>query len=124
MKTAKCLILLAVLLPLAGCRKDDACDIRGDWSFHHDNVTYDSLRFVGSRESGTVEQVGSDALHGTYTVTGKDVSFNYEYRLDHLSWRCSFVGAFESDDLMTGTMDFLAPFQPYNWSEEVVGERL
>lgn len=123
MKKAMCLVLLAALLSLAGCGKDDAYDIRGDWSFRRDGAEEIALRFVGSRESGTVQQIGPGGGQGSYTVTGKDVVFNYaSTNIGGLG--CSFVGAFETDDAMAGTMQFIAPYPPFNWSEEVQGVRL
>jgi hypothetical protein len=119
-----CLILLAALLPFAGCNKVEVYDIRGDWVFSHAGEVGPPLRFEGSLESGAVQWIGREAVHGSYAVTGKDVIFNYEYPLDYYSWNCRFVGTFESDDAMTGTMEFIAPFQPYNWSYEAEGMRL
>ena len=123
MKTTMCFILLAALLPFAGCSQGDANDIRGDWSFRHEGEEQFALRFEGSRESGTVRQVGFGNGQGSYTVTGKDVVF--DYASDDIGGRsCSFVGAFESDDAMAGTLTILAPYPPFNWSVEVEGTRL
>lgn len=123
MKTAMCLVLLAALLPLVGCSQGDGYDIRGDWSFRHDGEEQFALRFEGSRESGTVQQVGFGNGQGIYTLTGKDVVFNYASS-DIGGRSCRFVGIFETDDAMAGTMTILAPCPPFNWNVEVEGVRL
>lgn len=99
-------VVVAVLVVLlTGKKKDDepapeVFDIRGDWTVW-DTQAGDQLwayfSFSGSLNSGTFEDHEGDT--GSYTVTGRSVSFNYH------DYNISFTGNFVDHDHMRGNYD-------------------
>jgi hypothetical protein len=115
--------LLILLLVNAGCSKEGTFDIRGQWSFRSGSEEIYVFAFDGWPGEGGLVAVGSPgAGSGTYTVSGKNVAFDF-----HAEWaggkNCEFSGTFDSEDRMSGTMDFTAPYPPFEWTKQVEGLR-
>jgi hypothetical protein len=114
--------LLILLLASAGCNKDEEFDIRGTWSFTTGTEVHFVFTFSGWLESGTLALADPQDGAGTYTVSGETVVFNFTSTLEG-GKNCHFSGSFTSEDKLTGTMDFVAPYPPFEWTREVEGQR-
>jgi hypothetical protein len=125
MKIKKLAILawLAVILATAGCRQGEIYDIRGDWSFRRGDEEQFAFRFEGSRESGTLKAIGMDPGQGTYAVTGTEIAFHFTSSLPG-GLGCNFLGAFESEEIIKGNLEIVAPYPPFSWTFDVAGFRL
>jgi len=95
---AAVITILAVLLLKK--KKSDEYDIRGSWglniSFLGDNFST-GITYSGSISSGTF--VDSDGDRGTYSVTGRTVSFSYN------AVAINFTGSFSTKDAMNGQVE-------------------
>jgi hypothetical protein len=114
--------LLILLLAGAGCSKDDEFDIRGTWTFRTGAEQHFVFTFSGSLATGTLVEDNSQSGSGVYTVTGKDVVFDYTSTLTG-GKNCHFSGAFSTEDKMSGTMEFVAPYSPFEWTLQVEGQK-
>jgi len=116
--------LLLLLLGNAGCRKEELFDIRGKWLFYSGLNEINVLSFSGTPEKGTViYPYHEDAGMGDYSVSGNTIVFNFISDLDGGS-HYFFNGTSISENLMVGTMDFKAPYPPWQWTLEVGGQRI
>lgn len=115
--------LLILLLASAGCNKDEEFDIRGTWSFSTGSEEHYVFTFSGSCEAGMLAEADPQNGAGTYTVSGEEVAFDYASTLTG-GKSCEFSGSFTTEDKISGTMDFVAPYPPFEWTKEVEGKRL
>jgi hypothetical protein len=115
--------LLMLLMASAGCNKNDEFDIRGTWSFSTGSEEHYVFTFSGALESGTLAQADPQDGNGDYTVAVKEVVFTFTSALVG-GKSCHFGGSFVSEDKLSGTMDFFAPYPPFQWTKEVEGQRL
>ena len=114
--------LLILLLAGAGCSKEDEFDIRGAWTFRTGTEQHFVFTFSGLLASGTLVEDNAQSGTGVYTVTGKDVVFDYTSTLTG-GKNCHFSGAFSTEDKMSGTMNFVAPYPPFEWTLQVEGQK-
>lgn len=125
MKIAKItFLLLLMMLFLGGCAKQGQFDLRGEWSFRSGNEEIISLSFMGFVEKGAVVDPNiPEGGAGEYTVEGEQVEFEYISTL--IGGRsCRFSGRFDSEDTLSGEMEFVAPNPPFEWTVTVEGLRL
>ena len=114
--------LLILLLAGVGCNKNGEFDIRGTWSFATGAEEHFVFVFTGSLASGTLTEDNGQSGAGVYAVTGKDVVFDFTSTLTG-GKSCHFSGAFSTEDKMSGTMDFVAPYPPFEWTLQVEGQK-
>ena len=115
--------LLILLLANAGCSKEEEFDIRGTWSFHTGSEEHYVFTFNGSLETGTLAEADPQNGAGTYTVSGEEVVF--DYTSTQIGGRsCHFSGSFISENKLSGTMNFVAPYPPFAWTLAVEGQKL
>jgi len=107
-KSTKYLAIMALFLSIVinyGCPGIFGYNVVGTWSvtatFDIDNETEDyTISFAGDKKSGTVTWTAFGySLSGTYSVNGKNITFEVgdEWELD------SFTGTFNKKDEMSGT---------------------
>jgi hypothetical protein len=116
--------LLVLFLAFAGCCRGGRYDIRGEWSFHSGSEELYMFLFIDSLKMGTlVESRFPNDGGGAYSISREEVIFNFTSTL--IGGRsCRFSGAFTSGDLISGTMDFAAPYPPFEWTLQAEGRRL
>jgi hypothetical protein len=114
--------LLILLLASVGCNKNGEFDIRGTWIFATGAQEHYVFAFTGSLASGTLTEANLQNGAGIYTVSGKEVVFDYTSTLTG-GKNCHFSGAFSTEDRMSGTMDFVAPYPPFEWTLQVEGQK-
>ena len=117
------LCLLILLLTAVDCSKDEKYDIRGKWSFTTGAQEHYIFTFSGSSETGTLAEEDAQNGEGDYTVSGETVVFDFTSALIG-GKSCHFHGTFTTEDKLSGTMDFVAPYPPFQWTLQVEGNRL
>jgi tetratricopeptide (TPR) repeat protein len=110
----------ALIVVLASGKKkkeqEEEYNIVGNWIIY-ENINGESLEeyitFSGSRTSGTF--VDQDGLTGTYSVSGRNVNFSYDFGL----W-FTYNGTFTGRDTMSGTWDYVYEGVPLSgtWTGE------
>jgi hypothetical protein len=112
--------LLILLLANAGCGREKTFDITGQWSFYSGSQELYLLSFSGTLEEGTVAGAQNQPGAGNYSVSWKDVAFDFTSTAVGGS-SFSFSGSFDEEYQMSGTMKIVAPYPPFEWTVEVVG---
>lgn len=124
MKIKRLAIPALLLLALVACNKDDAFDIRGNWSFRSGDEEVYAITFWGTAGSGALVEARDNYGTGTYTVSGKEVVFELLPTLDHIGGGgCRFHGSFTGEEEISGTMELFWPYPPFEATKEVVGRK-